>query len=494
MHRGPNVAPLAVVAGVAVASVLVFGGTARARAQDRASSREAVGPYEGAESQQPGLQGPGSQAASASVARASEAPTGLAGGGDLPLDPTPPLPAAVAVAQVPRVGDQDDVEPAAPVEPQPEPPLTFRAELGQGLTVSSGEAFALQLRARIQFQTAFTHPAARAVEAGAEDATRIELLIRRFRIVLSGHVLTRDLRYYIQLGIAPRDMEPDLLVPLRDAYVTWQFHRDVGVRFGQMKVPYGQQRVVSSSALQMVDRSIVTSELNLDRDIGIYLLSEDLFGLGGVIQYQLGVFGGRGRNRFGGMDAAMFAGRIQVNPFGAFDHLVEGDFTRSMQPRLAIGASAAYNIDSNRGRSTHDNVLRVGRFDYLHLGADVHFKCAGFTLLSEIMFREADAPAATGTVDGNMVTEFSRSAWGWFAQVGYMTPIALEIVGRYGEIRPLEGNAPEARFFLQREAGGAISYYVHQHALKIQVDYFHLFGDDPRAERDQVRAQVQLFF
>ena len=112
--------------------------------------------------------------------------------------------------------------------------------------------------------------------------------------MFEGHAFTRKLTYTIQLGFSNRDMEPDLLIPLRDAYVTWQALRDLGIRFGQMKVPFGKQRVVSSSSLQMVDRSIVTSELNMDRDVGLYLMSEDLLGLKGRLMYQAGVFSGQG--------------------------------------------------------------------------------------------------------------------------------------------------------------------------------------------------------
>ena len=37
----------------------------------------------------------------------------------------------------------------------------------------------------------------------------------------------------------------------------------------------------------MPDRSIVTSELNLDRDVGATLFSKDLLGLGGKLGYNL---------------------------------------------------------------------------------------------------------------------------------------------------------------------------------------------------------------
>jgi hypothetical protein len=385
---------------------------------------------------------------------------------------------------------------AGPEATQAEPSdISVRAEPGKGITFSAGDRFSLQLRARIQYQIALSDPTSPAVEEGASDVLTTESQIRRFRLVLAGHAFTKELRYYIQLGMATRDMEADLLVPLRDAYVTWQPHRDIGVRFGQMKVPYGQQRIVSSSALQFVDRSIVTGEFNLDRDVGVYLMSEDFLGLGGRLMYQAGVFGGRGRNRSGGPEAALPFARVQVNPFGSFDHLSEADLSRRDQPRLALGLSGASNLASNRTRSTHGGVYTAGNFAFWHLGADLHFKWKGVSVLSEFFRRQADEPVLTAEpTPGRPVTDYSRSGRGYFVQAGYVLPFPLEVAARFGEIRPSRGTAPEARFPVQRELGGAVSYYFFEHSLKLQADYFRLFGDETQAERHQFRLQAQLFY
>ena len=352
----------------------------------------------------------------------------------------------------------------------PESDISVRAEPGKGITFQAGDRFSLQLRARIQYQVALSSPTGEAVGVGASDVLTTESQIRRFRLVFAGHAFRPELRYYIQLGLATRDMESDLLVPLRDAYITWQPHRDLGVRFGQMKVPYGQQRVVSSSALQFVDRSIVTSEFNLDRDVGVYLMSEDFLGLGGRLMYQAGAFGGRGRNRSGGPNAVLPFLRLQ-------------------------GQSGAYNVASNRTRSTHGGVYTAGNFSFQHVGADLHFKWRGLSVLSEFFRRQAtEAQLTSEPTPGRSVTDFSRSGRGYFVQAGYVLPFALEVAVRFGELRPSRTNAPEARFQLQRELGGSVSYYFSEHALKLQADYFRLFGEEAQAERNQFRLQAQLFY
>lgn len=383
--------------------------------------------------------------------------------------------------------------------------VEIEAALGEGVRFDAGDRFSLQLRARMQLQGGFSLPSAHAVDSGADADVTTSFMARRVRLVLAGHALTPKLRYYVQLGFSYRDMESDRLVAVRDAYMTWQPHRDIGVRWGQMKVPFGLQRVVSSSALQMVDRSVVTGEFNLDRDVGLYLLSEDLFGLGGKLMYQAGVFGGRGRNRFDGADEALFAARIQVNPFGRFDHLSEADFSRSTSPRLSIGLSAAHHFNGVRTRSTHGNTYSFANFDTTNLGADVHFKLRGFTLMGEFFYRNTERPNASQvdpTDPAVTLVEYARRGIGWYAQTGYMFPRMIEVTARYGDIRSnvdsvagLTATSAGGAMGSEREIGGGLNYYLAEHALKVQLDYFRIWDpNDASDDRHQVRLQTQLYF
>jgi len=163
-----------------------------------------------------------------------------------------------------------------------------------------------------------------------------EVLVRRARLVLLGNAAGPTFTYYVQLSFANLDNEADLRLPLRDAYVTWSSRRDVNVRVGQMKVPFSRQRVVSSSALQMVDRSIVVSELNLDRDVGLQVFSKDLLGFG-KLGYAVGLFGGEGRNRLGRTAGLLYTARLEAWPLGAFDDFAEADLQRLAKVRLALG-------------------------------------------------------------------------------------------------------------------------------------------------------------
>jgi len=371
-------------------------------------------------------------------------------------------------------------------EKEAEGATTLKAGFGEGVTVQHGD-FKLNLRGRMQLQSFAVIP----TEDGGAHERANGIMIRRARLALKGD-LPYHLSFSLQLAFANLDMEPDAPNVLRDFYAEWRRFRDVSVRFGQGKVPYGVQRVISSSSLQFVDRSLVTGEFNLDRDVGVTLFSDDLFGLDGRLQYALSVFGGDGRNRIGTTPGLLYAARVRVSPFGKFDEKFEGDPDRLDKVRLGIGGGVAYNVMTVRPRSTLGTPYQAANFNYFHAGGDVVFEWKGFSLASELFYRQADALSETHTVKGASLTEYSRPGWGWFAQAGYYILPWLEVGARYGDARPFAGADP--KFVRTREMGGTLNFMVVKHDLKLQIDCFFLDDGHLQDARHVVRAQAQIFF
>lgn len=364
--------------------------------------------------------------------------------------------------------------------------VEIKGKLGEGLTVKTGD-FSLNLRGRLQMQAA-------AVVPGPGNTSTVrsnQIFVRRARLQLKadvGHHLSLNL----QLAFAPLDQEADLPNVLRDYYVEWRRFRDVSVRLGQTKVPFDVQRVVSSSALQMVDRSLVTGEFNLDRDMGLILYSDDLFGWGKRLRYALGVFGGDGRNRVASNVGLLYTARLRFSPLGDLDDKIEGDVDREAKFRLAFGVGAAHNQDTVRQRSTTGNVYKVGGFNYDHLTADVHLKVQGFSLLSELYWRQANVDSRTALVSGALVTEYSRSGLGFFVQAGQYVLPWLELSARYGHQFPNATTDPG--FHETREVGGCVGMFLAKHAAKLQTDYFYVDDGKGGQPRHTVRVQAQLYF
>lgn len=367
-----------------------------------------------------------------------------------------------------------------------EPTTTPSLRLGKGVTFATDDkSVKLTMRARLQL---------RGSQFSAEDGEAPEVTefqARRIRLLLQGHVMDGDVTFYLQLGFSNQDTEADLRLPLRDAYMTFTQLRDANLRFGQMKVPFGKQRVVSSSALQMVDRSQVTGELNLDRDVGVQVMSDDVGGLGGYLGYNVGLFSGDGRNRLASVPGVMLVARGVVRPMGKFEDSDEGDHDRHDSPKVAIGFGGAHNNNTNRERSTFQTPYTFARFDYWHAGADVMFKYRGLSVLSEIMVRKSTTTSVTRMTDtGELEREFARNAWGYYAQGGYLVDRHVEVTARYGELRPRGATDPDLEE-TTREVGGGLNYYFQEHDLKVQSDYFYLSGE--ASGRHQIRVQAQLY-
>lgn len=364
------------------------------------------------------------------------------------------------------------------------PGATVDAGFGRGVTITSAdETLSLNLRARIQV---------RGTTIAAEDdgAGMSEILVRRMRLVFKGNALGPSLTYQVELGFASLDQEADLRTPLLDAYVTWIVAPLANLRVGQMKVPFGRQRVVSSSALQLVDRSLAVAELNLDRDVGVTMFSRDLFRSGGKLGYNVGLFGGEGRNRRGRDRGFLYSARLEAAPLGPFDDYVEGVPRRTPGLRLAFGGGVGYNQHTNRSRSTFGDSYTAGDFNYMSAGVDFILEHRGTSVMGEVLYRRADADEKRVAAPEAPATIRSRSGWGAYLQAGHMITDHLEITGRYSRLTPRDGTDPA--LLRAKEVGGGAGYYVREHNLKVQGDYFAVTTGAARVH--QVRVQMQMYF
>jgi len=355
------------------------------------------------------------------------------------------------------------------------------AALGKGVHFQGAEGFDLTVRARIQVLANFTE-----LNAGVLSSRPPDFAVRRARVVLTGQA-TRDFAYHLQLGLAPLDLETGMISPVRDAYLTWKRWRVLQVRAGQMKVPFDRQRMTSSSALQLVDRSLVMRELTLDRDIGVTLFSDDLLGTDRKLAYRLGVFGGEGRSRTTQTPGLLYSARLEATPLGSFNTADESDLEREPRPRLGLGVAVANHAGTRRTLSTTGDFFPEGTARYRHATADVHFKWRGVSALASGLYRKAGR-----RVFDAEARELSRSGWGGFVQGGVFVARPLELTARYGALEPL----PADRSALQplRELGGGLNLFASGRALNLQADYFYLWHRSFSGGDHQVRVQTQVYF
>ncbi|MBW2462598.1 MAG: hypothetical protein JRH11_13195, partial [Deltaproteobacteria bacterium] len=406
-------------------------------------------------------------------------PPASASGDDRPSPPdeaieTPTASTTEAVPEAPAyVPVREHTEPGDDALPMDDRPVTGNIHFapGGGLQLRSDDGhFGLRFSARVQPRWTVVNLPGLSPEH--------EITIRRARVKFQGNLFGPDVRFKLELAFSPSDLgvrdnlDPDARTPTRSPLLSYfaEFRhlREFEIRVGQFKVASNRQRVISSANLQLVDRSLLNSEFTLDRDVGIQVGSRDIGGLD-LFMYSVGIYSGRGRDARGFGDFnLMYLGHFEVTPFGRFESYTEGDFERT-GPRLAVGTSYAFMDRGARDRGPIGSPpADGGTTTSHHYFADLMFKWAGLSVLSEFAWRDGSrAPGGNLDDSGLPIPAVPpRDGWGLNVQGGYVLPwFPLEIEGRYAIVHGLADSSLGDR----QEVTGGLSYYFREHADKLQA-------------------------
>ncbi len=312
------------------------------------------------------------------------------------------------------------------------------------------------------------------LEALSNDPAAIEaeMMVRRCRLKADGFVFSPDIEYKFELGISNRDMGNPVpqgnMAPgiVYDAVVKWRFAPNTELWFGQTKLPGNRERVISSQALQFVDRSRLNADYNLDRDVGLQLHHQ--FEVGNVVIrdiYALSI--GEGRNitvtNRGGLD---YTARLEMLPFGEFTKngdYFSSDLYREKTPKLSVAATYDYNQGASNEQGQLGDFLN-GTTDLRTVFADLMFKYRGFSVLAEYANKNSDQPVVynnLGQPDGTFVV-----GKGYSVQGGYLFKNNWELAARYTHIDPVRNIGLDASWMYTL----GISRYIVGHNLKFQSD------------------------
>lgn len=313
--------------------------------------------------------------------------------------------------------------------------------------------------------------------------------IRRARLKFDGFAATPKLKYKIELGLSNFDIaganEFNQNSPryIMDAVVMWNFFEKFELWAGQTKLPGNIERVVSSGNLQLIDRSILNSRFNIDRDIGFQLRHQINITENFLVKEKLAYSQGEGRNvTLGNLGGHQYTGRLELLPFGNFKSkgdYSQGDLKREPTPKLMMGFTYDLNNDAVRERSNLGSymVTENGYYetDITTIFVDGMFKYKGFAFMAEYANREAAAPIAVeadGTPTGDVVLEGDS----YNLQASYLLPSNYEFTGRYTTINyyKVTETADQDQYTF------GISKYIVGHNLKIQTDvtYAQKGGED----------------
>lgn len=316
-------------------------------------------------------------------------------------------------------------------------------------------------------------------------------IVRRARLKFDGFAYSTKLRYKIELGLSNRDISganqfnrntPRYIL---DAVIMWNFYENFELWAGQTKLPGNVERVVSSGNLQLIDRSLLNSRFNIDRDLGIQLRHKTKLGSNFLMREKLSISQGEGRNVSEGNEGGLqYTGRLEFLPFGTFKSkgdYSQSDLKREEKPKLMLGFTYNYNQDAVRERGfAGDYMIRtdgsIYETDQTTIFADAMFKYNGFSFMGEYAKRTADDPIAT-ELDGITPTgDIVLTGNALNLQAGYVFKSNYEIAARYTTVsyERITEALPRKQYTL------GVNKFIVGHKLKVQSDlsYSTLDGNE----------------
>lgn len=368
-------------------------------------------------------------------------------------------------------------------------------KFGKGLInfTAKDSSFSVKFAPRIQVRsnTSWDH------DGDQYGSPEHNFLVRRARLKFDGWAYSPKLRYKIELGLSNRDISganqfnrntPRYIL---DAVIMWNFYENFELWAGQTKLPGNVERVVSSGNLQLIDRSLLNSRFNIDRDAGIQLRHSADLGGDFFIREKVAVSQGEGRNVTEGNEGGLqYTGRIELLPFGKFQSkgdYSQSDLKRETSPKLMLAATYDYNQNAVKTRSNLGSymILSDGSLyetDITTVFIDAMFKYNGFSLAAEYANRDADNPVAVeadGTPavdeDGNPTGDVVLVGNAFNIQAAYLCKSNWEVAGRYTttSFDGITGRGDEDQYTI------GVSKYIVGHKLKVQSDlsYTTVGGD-----------------
>jgi phosphate-selective porin OprO/OprP len=330
-----------------------------------------------------------------------------------------------------------------------------------------------------------------------------DFMVRRSRLKFDGFAYSPKLTYKMELGLSNNDIsggsEFTSNTPryILDAVVMWNFYKNFSLWVGQTKLPGNVERVVSSGNMQLVDRSLLNSRFNIDRDMGIQLRNEFTLGKEFVVRQKLAFSQGEGRNiTTGNLGGHEYTARVELLPFGEFTSDGDysgGDLKREKTPKLSVASTYDFNNNAVKNRSNQGaymfNDLGFYETNIKTLFVDAMFKFNGFSFMGEYADRtagDAFAKNSDGTLTGDKV-EIGKAI---NLQSGYLFKNNYEIAARYTQI---DLDKTISNKGAQKQTTLGISKYIVGHKLKIQTDVSYL-GVENGTDEVMWRLQFDIHF
>ncbi|MBI3991306.1 MAG: hypothetical protein HY350_04060 [Candidatus Omnitrophica bacterium] len=303
--------------------------------------------------------------------------------------------------------------------------------------IGEGEA-----RIKGYIQTQFRH----FEKEGAADDIRI----RRAFLGLEGKV-AEDWPYELEFDAAASSSI------LRTVYLKYTgFSPDATLTVGQFKTPLLQESITSSTALDTIERSLLTNMAN-ERDVGV-MLDGDLFTK--RIYYAAGIFRGTGENVSENNDQKDFIGRLVYSPWV------------DMKDCLLSGISFGESIQTGRQAASGS----IPEYDRDRFGSLLKYEFKNFKFQSEFLRENQDR------ITGN-----DLSSKGYYFMALYKFIPELQGVLKYERYDPDTGIAADIQEITTVGGNWFINPYV-----KFMLNYRFRDEEADPSQDNEILGQLQV--
>ena len=367
---------------------------------------------------------------------------------------------------------------------------------GKGLLnfVAKDSSFSVKFAPRFQVRSmsSWDHDGSQYVSPGHN------FIVRRSRLKFDGFAYSTKLKYKLELGLSNRDIsganEFNRNTPryILDAVIMWQFAKNWELWAGQTKLPGNVERVVSSANLQLIDRSLLNSRFNIDRDLGIQIRHKSNLGGEFLMREKFAISQGEGRNVTEGNEGGLqYTGRLEFLPFGAFKS--KGDYSQSDLKRegtskLMVGFTYNFNENAVRERGfAGDYMIRndktIFETNQTTIFLDAMYKYNGVSFMGEYAKRTADSVIATEADGVTPTGDVVLTGNALNLQLGYLFKNNYELAGRFTSVayEAITESMPSKQYTL------GINKYLVGHKLKVQSDISYTSLD---GEKDNITFRL----
>ena len=329
--------------------------------------------------------------------------------------------------------------------------------------------------------------------------------LRRARLEFGGHVVSKVMRYRLELEFGEADPGP-----LLQAYGEVAFSSYLNVRFGRMKIPMGRQFLTSAAYQFFTDRSGVVGAFMPGWDLGLVVSGD--FSLLGSLTYEIGLFNGAGSVVHSDDNTDfLYVTRVVFSPLGALPY--SEDDSAYGGYKVAVGGAFTYNLARTdrplrlgvteasdrkryaalRDRDGDDSVDNVAIY---MISAEVVARLKRILWQTEFFYRIEDPGAGLDYPD----------TWGIYSQVWIVPHWAnFEVAARDGFFKPHHYGASQELPVPEsvHEVSAVAGFYIWKRRVKWQVEYTFQFQQNLKSSSEekvdslnmhQIRLQTQVYF